>query len=210
MIATKLLQLLIRRVSNKKLNRLFEMYSFGISGVVLLGAVAGAGYAGTSILFVGYLTGMSANYLFPHHAIASYEGLSIFYFSKADPRYFESVTNWLLVPFFFVVLSLILPLMQGIDGFCDPCQDTIYWSCHLARTSLRRPHDARDGCHMHLVIHHPAPTTIFTLDAMGSSASIISKIIYFPYDSYPQVAGRLSPAQGWSLHSLHSIPISTT
>jgi Kef-type K+ transport system membrane component KefB len=83
MIATKLLKLFIRRVSNEKLNKLFETCSFGISGVVLLGSVAGAGYAGTSILFVGYLTGISANYLFPRHAIASYERYSYLLFKKS-------------------------------------------------------------------------------------------------------------------------------
>lgn len=42
----------------------FERFSFMITGLALLGLVAAAGYAGTSILFVGYLTGISATYLF--------------------------------------------------------------------------------------------------------------------------------------------------
>lgn len=47
---------------SKKLH--FQGLSFVLSGIALFGLVAAAGYAGTSILFVGYLTGISATYLF--------------------------------------------------------------------------------------------------------------------------------------------------
>jgi Kef-type K+ transport system membrane component KefB len=42
---------------------------FVITGATILGLVAAAGYAGTSVLFVGYLTGVSASYLFQDAAL---------------------------------------------------------------------------------------------------------------------------------------------
>ena len=72
-IGSKLLKRVVRQVSSQKWKFWVGRYSFAVAGLVLLGTTAGAGYAGTSILFAGYLTGVSANYVFPHHAVASYE-----------------------------------------------------------------------------------------------------------------------------------------
>ena len=50
-----------------------ERFSFVVTGLALLGLVAAAGYAGTSILFVGYLTGISATRIFKKPALDCYE-----------------------------------------------------------------------------------------------------------------------------------------
>jgi Kef-type K+ transport system membrane component KefB len=55
---------LLKRFSNPIRKIHFEGLRFVVSGLALLGLVAASGYAGTSILFVGYLTGISATYLF--------------------------------------------------------------------------------------------------------------------------------------------------
>ena len=46
---------------------------FVLTGVTIMGLIAAAGYAGTSVLFVGYLTGVSASYLFREGALECYE-----------------------------------------------------------------------------------------------------------------------------------------
>ena len=43
-----------------------------LTGIVLMGLIAAAGYAGTSVLFVGYLAGVSAAYLFQSEALQCY------------------------------------------------------------------------------------------------------------------------------------------
>lgn len=63
-IAMRYCRRLLRHFSNPIRKLHFEELSFVVSGLALLGLVAAAGYAGTSILFVGYLTGISATYLF--------------------------------------------------------------------------------------------------------------------------------------------------
>jgi Kef-type K+ transport system membrane component KefB len=75
---------LLKHFSNPIRKIHFQGLSFVVSGLALLGLVAAAGYAGTSILFVGYLTGISATYLFEvpvegvegafkNHALECYE-----------------------------------------------------------------------------------------------------------------------------------------
>lgn len=53
-----------KRFTNPSKKLHFQGLGFVVSGLALFGLVAAAGYAGTSILFVGYLTGISATYLF--------------------------------------------------------------------------------------------------------------------------------------------------
>ena len=50
-----------------------EASKFVIMGVTIMGLVAAAGYAGTSVLFVGYLTGVSASYICRDGALECYE-----------------------------------------------------------------------------------------------------------------------------------------
>ena len=63
-IVMKYFSPLLRHFSNASKKLHFQGLSFVVSGLTLFGLVAAAGYAGTSILFVGYLTGISATYLF--------------------------------------------------------------------------------------------------------------------------------------------------
>jgi Kef-type K+ transport system membrane component KefB len=88
----------------------FEGLGFVVSGLALLGLVAAAGYAGTSILFVGYLTGISASYLFegPDELDGSFKNPALDCYEKyvfcafSENRYFAGVKSGLLLPFFFV------------------------------------------------------------------------------------------------------------
>jgi len=51
---------------------------FVLTGVTIMGLIAAAGYAGTSVLFVGYLTGVSASYLFRDAALECYEMYALY------------------------------------------------------------------------------------------------------------------------------------
>jgi Kef-type K+ transport system membrane component KefB len=64
LVAIVLISMFLKRVQLQRLKVPLKAAGFLATGLVILGLSAAAGYAGTSIVFVIYLAGASANYLY--------------------------------------------------------------------------------------------------------------------------------------------------
>jgi Kef-type K+ transport system membrane component KefB len=80
LLATQpLKRFIIPRIKSIKLPFIdIEASGFVFTGVTIMGLIAAAGYAGTSVLFVGYLTGVCASYLFHDEALRCYEMYTLY------------------------------------------------------------------------------------------------------------------------------------
>ena len=65
--------IVVRRLSISRLKVWADELPFLVTGMAILGMTAAAGYAGTSILFSAYLTGVSASYLCRKTALQCYQ-----------------------------------------------------------------------------------------------------------------------------------------
>src|SRR5439155_21154460 len=91
---------LLKRLSFDQLKMWMEEISFLSTGLAILGMVAASGYAGTSLLFSAYLTGVSISYLTQEGALQCYQRYVILLRPNSS-RYYAPIASGLLLPFFF-------------------------------------------------------------------------------------------------------------
>jgi Kef-type K+ transport system membrane component KefB len=119
LVGALVLMPILRKINVAKIRLPPKSVAFGflITCLAIIGTVAASGYAGTSLLFVAYLTGLSASYLFKEGdkdiAIECYNS------------YLAPVSNGLLVPFFFVTHFYNRLTSVGLDRICYPDQRNV-------------------------------------------------------------------------------------
>jgi len=79
LLATQPLKWIIPRMKSIQVPYIDSRASgFVLTGVTIMGLIAASGYAGTSVLFVGYLTGVCASYLFHDEALECYQRYTLY------------------------------------------------------------------------------------------------------------------------------------
>ena len=104
MIAKKVLN----RFPIKVPERWMGPVSFVTTGAAIVGITAGAGYAGTSVLFSAYLAGVSASYLSQGRALECYTKYNLLHMHFANSSSYAPITKVLLLPSFFVNFLTVL------------------------------------------------------------------------------------------------------